>query len=169
MRDGRVFAGDTDGKFYCLDAATGKPLWGYEANGEINSGANFYKDNVLFGSQDATLYCLDAATGKLVWKYTIGDQIRCSPTVVDDRAFLAGCDGKLHIIDLEKGEAISDGRDRRAHRLARRRSAASVSSSAPRARASSASIGKRPRSSGRSSRTRNMPFRSSAAVTRRGA
>ena len=61
VRDGRVFVGDTDGKFYCLDAATGKPLWGRRADGEINAGANFYKDNVLFGSQDATLYCLDAA------------------------------------------------------------------------------------------------------------
>ncbi len=107
VADGRVFAGDADGKFYCIEAATGKPLWGYEAGGEIDSGANFYKDKVLFGSQDATLYCLEQATGKLVWKHTIGDQIRCSPTVVEGRAFLAGCDGKLHIIDLEKGEAIS--------------------------------------------------------------
>src|SRR6185369_4409310 len=73
-----------------------------------NSGPNFYKDKVLFGSQDATLYCLDAATGALAWKHTIGDQIRCSPTVVEGRAFLAGCDGKLHIIDLDKGEAINE-------------------------------------------------------------
>ncbi|RZI38364.1 serine/threonine protein kinase, partial [Herbaspirillum sp. HC18] len=49
VRDGRVFVGDTDGKFYCFEAATGKPVWGAEATGEINSGANFYKDKVLFG------------------------------------------------------------------------------------------------------------------------
>lgn len=107
VKDGRVFVGDTDGKFYCFEAATGKPIWGAEATGEINSGANFYKDKVLFGSQDATLYCHDAASGALVWKYSIGDQIRCSPTVVEGRAFLAGCDAKLHIIDVEKGEAIT--------------------------------------------------------------
>lgn len=107
VRDGRVFVGDTDGKFYCFEAATGKPVWGAEATGEINSGANFYKDKVLFGSQDATLYCHNAATGALEWKYSIGDQIRCSPTVVEGRAFLAGCDAKLHIIDVEKGEAIT--------------------------------------------------------------
>ncbi len=106
VRDGRLFIGDTDGKFYCFEAATGKPLWGAEAGGEIDSGPNFYKDKVLFGSQDATLYCYEAATGKLVWKYAIGDQIRCSPTVVEGRAFLAGCDAKLHIIDLDRGEAV---------------------------------------------------------------
>ncbi len=44
---------------------------------------------------------------KLVWKYAIGDQIRCSPTIVDGKAFLAGCDAKLHIVDLEKGEATA--------------------------------------------------------------
>jgi outer membrane protein assembly factor BamB len=102
VADGRVFAGDADGRFYCFDAATGKGLWGYETGGEIDSGPNFYKDKVLVGSQDATLYCFEAASGKLEWKHTIGDQIRCSPTVVEGYAFLAGCDGKLHIIDLEK-------------------------------------------------------------------
>jgi outer membrane protein assembly factor BamB len=107
VKDGRVFVGDTDGKFYCFEAATGKPVWGAEAGGEIDSGANFFDNKVLFGSQDATLYCHDAATGKQIWKYTIGDQVRCSPTVVEGRAFLAGCDAKLHIIDLEKGTAIS--------------------------------------------------------------
>jgi len=107
VKDGRVFCGDSDGKFYCFEAATGKPLWGAEATAEINSGPNFYEDKVLFGSQDATLYCYTAADGKLAWKYTIGDQIRCSPTIVEGRAFLAGCDAKLHIIDLDKGEAIA--------------------------------------------------------------
>ncbi len=45
-------------------------------------------------------------TGEEAWKYQIEDQIRCSPTIVEGRAFLAGCDGKLHVIDLDKGEAI---------------------------------------------------------------
>ena len=33
VRDGRCSVGDTDGKFYCFEAATGKPLWGFEASG----------------------------------------------------------------------------------------------------------------------------------------
>ena len=57
--DGRVFVGDYDGRFHCVDAKTGDKQWIYEAGGEINSSGNFYQGNVLFGSQDATLYCLN--------------------------------------------------------------------------------------------------------------
>ena len=106
MRDGRVYVGDTDGKFFCFDAASGAVLWGREANAQIDSAPNFYKDVVLFGSQDATLYVLDAKTGQDVWKHAIADQIRCSPTVVEGRAFIAGCDGKLHVIELDRGQEI---------------------------------------------------------------
>ncbi len=108
VRGGRVFIGDYDGRFYCLNAADGKPLWGFESEAQIDSGANFYQDNVLFGSQDGTLYCLNAKSGKLTWKYQIDDQIRCTPTVVEERCFVAGCDGRLHIIDLSKGESLHD-------------------------------------------------------------
>ncbi|HZZ72383.1 MAG TPA: PQQ-binding-like beta-propeller repeat protein [Pirellulales bacterium] len=103
---GRVFVGDMDGGFYCLNATTGEKLWTFKSDGEIDSAPNFYKNLVLFGSQDATLYALNVADGKEVWRHTIDDQIRCSPTVVQDRCFLAGCDGKLHVIELEKGEEV---------------------------------------------------------------
>ncbi len=104
VRDGLVCMGDMDGTFFCLDAKTGEKKWDATSDGEIDSAANFYGDNVLFGSQDNTLYCLDAKSGKRQWTHQIGDQIRCSPTVVENRCFLAGCDGKLHIVDLHSGE-----------------------------------------------------------------
>ena len=103
-----VYVGDSGGTFYCLDAATGKKKWSVKTEGEIDSSANFYKDNVLFGSQDATLYCLDAKTGKDVWHYRISEQIRCTPTVVEDRAFVAGCDGKFHIVELKDGSPVGE-------------------------------------------------------------
>jgi outer membrane protein assembly factor BamB len=106
VRDGRAYVGDIEGNFYCLDLAKGEKLWEVKAEGEINSGANFYKDFVLFGSQDSKLYCLNATTGKEVWQHATGDQVRCSPTVIEGRCFVAGCDGKLHVIDLDSGSEI---------------------------------------------------------------
>lgn len=106
VRDGRAYVGDVEGNFYCLDLAKGEKLWDAKAEGEINSGANFYKDFVLFGSQDSKLYCLNATTGQEAWKHATGDQVRCSPTVIEGRCFLAGCDGKLHVIDLDHGKEI---------------------------------------------------------------
>lgn len=105
-QDGKIFIGDFDGFFHCLDL-DGKPVWKYEAEGEILGSANFYKNLVLFGAQDGNLYAVDRENGKLVWKYQADDQIQCSTTVVDNRAFLAGCDGKLHIVDLDTGKDVA--------------------------------------------------------------
>jgi outer membrane protein assembly factor BamB len=104
IRDGLVYIGDMDGNFFCLNATNGEKKWAATSDGEIDSAANFYHDNVLVGSQDTTLYSLDAKTGQRQWTHQIGDQIRCSPTVIQDCCFLAGCDGKLHVIDLHNGE-----------------------------------------------------------------
>ena len=101
-QNGRLFVGDMLGNLYCVDA-TGNLKWKHETQGQINSGANFYKSLVLWGSEDATLYALDQNTGKLQWKHSVEDQIQCGATVVEDRCFLAGCDSKFHIIDLEAG------------------------------------------------------------------
>jgi outer membrane protein assembly factor BamB len=105
-RDGKIFIGDFDGFFHCLDLE-GKLVWKYEAEGEINGSANFYKELVLFGAQDGCLYALDRESGKLKWKYEADDQIQCSTTVVENRAFLAGCDAKLHVVDLDTGQKVA--------------------------------------------------------------
>ncbi|HEV3341994.1 MAG TPA: PQQ-binding-like beta-propeller repeat protein [Pirellulales bacterium] len=106
VRDGTIYIGDVDGKFYAIDARHGTEIWSTTSGAEINAGANFYRDKILFTSQDGGFYCL-SPDGKLVWKYTIDNMIQCSPTVVENRGFLAGCDGKLHIVDLDKGEAVA--------------------------------------------------------------
>jgi outer membrane protein assembly factor BamB len=108
VRGELLYLGDIDGKFYAFDRkAGGQPKWTFQADAQIDSGANFWKDNLLFGSQDANLYCLNATSGELVWKFAIQDQIRCMPTVVGDRSFVAGCDSSFHIIDLTQGKEVA--------------------------------------------------------------
>jgi len=74
---GRVFIGDTDGRFYCVDAATGKELWNFDTGGEIDSSPNFHGNNVIFGSRDYNVYCLDVAAGKPAWKFESDYEVRC--------------------------------------------------------------------------------------------
>ena len=105
--DGKVFVGDEDGMFYCVDAAKGAKLWDFEANAEITGGANFAGDNVIFGSQDASLYCLSIKTGKLVWKVKTEGPIYGSVAVANGATFVAGCDSHLHIIDVAKGAELA--------------------------------------------------------------
>jgi outer membrane protein assembly factor BamB len=106
VREDRIFLGDIDGFFYCVDKAGGL-VWKHQAGAEINSSANFYGTNVLFGSQDTKLYSLDEKSGKLTWEHETADQVRCGVTIVDNRAFVAGCDGGLHTIELDKGTELS--------------------------------------------------------------
>lgn len=103
---GKVYIGDFDGTFHCVDAANGQEVWKTPTDQQVNAGANFYGDKVLFGSQDGSLFCAHALTGEVAWKYEINNMIQCSPTIVGTRVFLAGCDGILHVIDVETGAAI---------------------------------------------------------------
>src|SRR5258707_15827992 len=67
VRDGKVYVGDLDGLFHCVDAIAGTKTWTFEAGAEI-AGANFHSADILFGSHDESLYCLDK-DGKQRWKF----------------------------------------------------------------------------------------------------
>src|SRR5947209_2483007 len=105
VHEGTVYVGNADGIFHCVDAATGTKRWSFETGAEINTGANFAGDKVLFGSHDETLYCLGKADGKPRWKFQInGGPVNGTPAVVGDRTFVAGCDSALHFIDVASGK-----------------------------------------------------------------
>ena len=70
--DGKVFAGNRDGRMYAIGAhgtsRQGQLLWSYETGGPINLSAA-YKDGVVyFASNDNHAYALRADDGALVWK-----------------------------------------------------------------------------------------------------
>lgn len=104
-RAGRVYVGDNDGMFVCLDAATGRVVWAFEADGQITAAPNFDGDNVLIPSHDSTLYCLDKA-GKKVWDFKIEGPIYGGVAVADGKTFLAGCDSLLHVLDVKTGKEL---------------------------------------------------------------
>ena len=107
VREDRVFIGDQDGEFACVDAKSGKLLWKYATDGPIDSAASFYRGNVLFGSEDGNECCLDAASGKLVWKADLEDQVRCQATIAGNRGYFATCGATLYIIDLDKSATMN--------------------------------------------------------------
>jgi outer membrane protein assembly factor BamB len=85
---GRVYLGSDNGQCYCLDAATGKLIWKFNAapaqkfvlgNGRIISQWPVRSDVLVTGGRayfgagqwpfmGTYLYCLDAKTGKLIWR-----------------------------------------------------------------------------------------------------
>jgi len=103
----RVYVGDADGKFYCLDRADGKVIWTFETEGQITAAPNFAGDNVLIPAHDSTLYCLDK-DGKKVWDFRIEGPIYGGVAVADDKTFLAGCDSMMHVLDVKTGKELGN-------------------------------------------------------------
>jgi outer membrane protein assembly factor BamB len=104
VRGGRVYAGNIEGFFHCVNAATGRNIWTFEAPAEITSGANFVGDRVLFGCADESLYCL-SGKGEKLWSFRVeGGPVLASPAIADNRTFVAGCDSTLHVLNTDNGK-----------------------------------------------------------------
>jgi len=70
IADGMVFAADVDGHAVCaMNAANGKVVWRFTAEGRVDSPPTYYRGLLLFGSRDGSAYCLRAADGKLAWRF----------------------------------------------------------------------------------------------------
>ncbi len=73
--DGSVYFGSCDGRFYRVDAVSGKEVWNLQTparkwgNTAIYSAPLCTGDLVYFGSFDGHLYCLKTDGGGLKWRY----------------------------------------------------------------------------------------------------
>jgi glucose dehydrogenase len=83
-----VYAGSYSKRFFCFDAATGKILWQYKANGQISGSPTVIAGRVYFATLEGRTYALDARSGGLLWTFPDG---KYSPVVADSkRLYLTG-------------------------------------------------------------------------------
>jgi outer membrane protein assembly factor BamB len=67
---GMVFVADVDGHAVCaMNAADGKIVWRFFAEGRVDSPPTYYQGLLLFGSRDGSAYCLRASDGALAWRF----------------------------------------------------------------------------------------------------
>lgn len=86
--DGVMYTSGPAGRAYAFDAATGKPLWSFEPEIDMqvnrtvccdmaNRGVAVARGKVFVAALDARLYALDAKTGRIVWQAdTVDDKQR---------------------------------------------------------------------------------------------
>lgn len=110
---GMVYIGSYDGYFYALHAADGKLKWKFKTRGnsdfplgEIQRGAVFFKDLILFGSRDYSLYVLDIETGTEKWKKDEpGSWIIATPLVYGNNIYFGTSDShRFHCMDAQTAE-----------------------------------------------------------------
>ncbi|HEV3072398.1 MAG TPA: PQQ-binding-like beta-propeller repeat protein [Solirubrobacteraceae bacterium] len=91
---GRVFLGNTDGRFYAYDDYTGKLDWAYQTGAYVYSSpavasAPGLGPTIYMGSYDGRFYALSARTGHVQWSYNAHGRISGSPTVVGNVVYFA--------------------------------------------------------------------------------
>lgn len=125
--DGVMYTSGVAGRAYAFDAATGKELWRFEPEIDMqvnrtvccdmaNRGVAVSRGKVFVAALDAQLYALDAETGKVLWKAdTVDDPQRGinstgAPEVAGDVVVIGngGAEydvrGYVSAYDLETGE-----------------------------------------------------------------
>jgi len=74
---GKLFLSAVDEHtIYALDAASGRQIWHFVADGRVDSSPTIYKGLAIFGCADGCVYALTAADGELAWKFQAAPSIR---------------------------------------------------------------------------------------------
>ena len=115
VRNGKVYFGNKDGKFFCLELATGKKLWESSApKGSFEGAPGFAGDLVIAGSTDSTVYSWNAETGLPNWKFETDGEVHAAvnvwtdPATHEERVFVGSYDYKLYCLNPKDGKKVWD-------------------------------------------------------------
>lgn len=105
--DGVAYVGLANGKFYAVDAATGRELWTtpFKAERDIWAPPLVAGDTIYLTSLDHNIYALATATGALRWEKDLGAAIAGTPTLSEDGAtlYLGTFGSELYALDAQNG------------------------------------------------------------------
>jgi len=127
--DGVMYTSGVAGRVYAYDAGTGKPLWAFEPEVDmqvnrtvccdmVNRGVAVAKGKVFVVALDGMMYALDAKTGAVVWKadsvedHKRGDNSTGAPEVAGNVVIIgnAGAEydtrGYVSAFDIETGKLV---------------------------------------------------------------
>src|SRR5262249_9201744 len=108
-RDGSVFFGSSGGRFYRVDAETGREIWSYQIPGAHGTSAAIYCTPLCteaagyFNSFDGHLYCLTIATGELQWRF--------QPSAGSEVDLSLATDGQRIVLGIRRHSETKSGED----------------------------------------------------------
>ena len=103
----RLFVGSWDHGVHALNAKTGKRIWRFEADNEVNTSAAYWKRRIFIASDSGTLYSLNAKTGKLIWTgQRASEFFYATPTVAYGRVYIGSTDGTMYVYGAKSGKLL---------------------------------------------------------------
>ncbi|MCF6314141.1 MAG: PQQ-binding-like beta-propeller repeat protein [Verrucomicrobiales bacterium] len=116
IKEGLVYVGSEQSRFFCLDLSDGKLRWEYQSQGPITGPAAVIGEQVYFGCQYGFLYALDCKTGKELWKFEADDKIEGGVNALEVkdeksgemqmRLFFGSYDNHLYALDAATGKVV---------------------------------------------------------------
>lgn len=122
-RDGRIYFGVENGRFYCLDAKTGQLIWEKSGFGWFTTASSLDEENVYTGNWDGNIYAFKQTDGALIWKYQVEKDgsfeiikkpgggtekqgINSWPIVSNSKLFIGAPNGYFYALDKKDGSII---------------------------------------------------------------
>jgi outer membrane protein assembly factor BamB len=102
----KLYTGNNDGYFYCINATNGAKRWQYKANfGFAYSQPLIWEGIVYAGNQDGQMYAFDAMTGSIKWKFMTSNRgIESYPVTDGTSLYFGSNDGYIYAVDLNTGD-----------------------------------------------------------------
>jgi outer membrane protein assembly factor BamB len=112
LKNGRLYFGSWDHNVYAINAATGKKIWSFGADDQVNTSAAYWHGRIFIATDGGTLYALSARTGRLLWsaqsqsKFGSREFWYATPTVAYGRVYLGNTDGTMYVFGAKSGKLL---------------------------------------------------------------
>ena len=105
---GRLYFGNTQGTFFCIEPRSGKQLWSFafpsnEKRWGIHSSAVTDGTSIVFGADNGTVYALHPVDGRLLWKHETGAPISSPLLASHGMVFVCNRNGSAIALDGATG------------------------------------------------------------------
>jgi len=108
----RLFFGSWDHGVHAINAKTGRRVWRFQADNEVNTSAAYWRGRVFIASDGGTLYSLSAKTGKLLWsaqsksRFGAREFWYATPTIAYGRVYIGNTDGTMYVFGAKTGNLL---------------------------------------------------------------
>jgi len=112
LRNGRLYVGSWDRNVYAIDARTGRKVWSFGTDDEVNTSPAYFKRTIYIATDAGTLYALNARTGKLRWRaqsdsrFGSREFFYATPTVAYGRVYIGNTDGTMYVYGARTGKLL---------------------------------------------------------------
>ena len=107
LHGNRLYVGSWDHGVHAINAKTGKRIWRFQANNEVNTSAAWWRGRIIIADDSGTLYALSAKTGRLLWSSGAGTEFwYATPTVAYGRVYIGNTDGTMYVFGARSGKLL---------------------------------------------------------------